>query len=460
MSKRSRACDSCRARKAACRIDGEPLCYLCTLHRKECTFLHPTNRSRRNPDRVLGKQRQLMINPAPAELQDSALLFDDLTSFGALASTRSSAMDPSSPREPGSVLGLINQNFSSLVDGFNHEPWPAGFSPGSFLCASPGAPRSLPSVEMAPENRKDSSAIELDDDAAETPVLLGSSGDMDPFLLRDYQYDASGNFHFKNLDIQSMATRVRPTQFLLAQPSIFATAREETGSDGYSAHSQRENLEVIVPEDIGHRLIDLFQRIIIPQYPIFSSSSRLDPRTSPPYLLASIYMLAESFIKFDERLCIDLAYEKPSAKALYQIINDAVSHAIHAPTLSIAETLFLLIIRPYPNPIVQDTSFKWTQLSTLVACAHSLGLHLDPRLWQIPPSQIAQRRRLSYFIYSVDKWLALGLGRPPMVNSETWSVTHLDAGDHLDSGISSLAWSADMKRSELDSLLDRVLKQL
>src|SRR4051812_1432778 len=46
MSKRDRACDSCRAKKAACRIDRSPPCYLCTLHGKECTFMQPTARTR------------------------------------------------------------------------------------------------------------------------------------------------------------------------------------------------------------------------------------------------------------------------------------------------------------------------------------------------------------------------------------------------------------------------------
>jgi hypothetical protein len=118
-------------------------------------------------------------------------------------------------------------------------------------------------------------------------------------------------------------------------------------------------------------------------------------------------------------------------------------------------------MKRYPGvPIVLDSGFKWSQLASLIACAHTLGLHLDPKSWRLPPWQIAQRRCLSYFIYSTDKWLALSLGRPPLLHYDNWLVTSPSQEDRPVSGLDPQAWTNIMKRAKLDSLLDRVLTQL
>ncbi|KAI2705089.1 transcriptional regulator family: Fungal Specific TF [Penicillium roqueforti] len=356
----------------------------------------------------------------------------------------------------------------SLSGDFGDGTWPTGFSPGSFIYPSPGLPGTGHSEVGASSNanclpllmQENGSSICLDTQGIITPQLLGSSGDMDPFLIGRYRYDTSGASHFKNLSIHSVSSGPEPTQFLLSKPSIFAASREENGCENVSTLELRQELESLVPADIGLRLINLFERIIAPDYPILGLPGQLNPNTSPPYLLASVYLIVEPFTKFDERLCIDLAYDKPSGVALCEIINKALPYEIHAPKLCVVQTMLLLAIRPYPNPIVLDSGFRWSQLATLVACAHTLGLHLDPKSWRIPPWQIAQRRRLSYFIYSTDKWLALSLGRPPLLHYDNWLVTSLSQEDQPDSGLDPLAWMNIMKRAELDAILDRVLAQL
>lgn len=460
MSKRSRACDSCRARKAACRIDGEPPCYLCTLHRKECTFQHPTNRPRRAIEHSANSSGNQETRISPTEAQHMTSPLDGSMAFDALMPIHNEESGIQTPSGPGNMEGIFGEHLTSFSGGFGDRMWPTGFSPGNFVYPSPGIPE-LPCGDDSPaDNTQRTGEVSLDSENSNSSLLLGSSGDMDPFLLQQYRFDPSGNFHFKNLEIQSVNLEECPVQFLLAQPSIFSVNREEAGCDYLPTQQQRDNLEAIVSEDIGQCFIDLFEKIVMPQYPILSSSKRLDPRSSPPHLLASVYLLAEPFTKFHERLCIDLAYEKPSAKALHKIINDALAYETHAPTISTIQTMLLLVIRPPPNPIVQDSGSRWAQLGTLVSCAHSLGLHLDPKSWRIPPWQISQRRRLSCCVYTVDKWLALSLGRPPLLNSENWLVTTIEPADQLSSGLNSHAWSTVLKRSQLESLLDQTITQL
>ena len=451
MSKRDRACDFCRARKAACRINRAPPCYLCTLHGKECTFL-PTS-----------KTSQLISNasrtPTSQELQRSSLsalqavsppggpvYYDDMQLDG-------DGLDYPGPIVPEGFEDLFEGAGLSLPENFVDGPWMTGLSPGSFMGGSPQA-------ACSPLLMQKESSTCLDTKGVMTPQLLGASGDMDPFLMSHYQYDRSGTFHFKNLNIQSVSSEPNPTQFLLSNPSVFATTRQENGSDAVSATELRHELESLVPKDIGLRLIKLFERIVAPDYPIFCPPGHLNPTITPPYLLASVYLIAEPFTKFDDRLCIDLAYEKPSSAALNNIISKALSYEIHAPKLCVVQTLLLLVIRPYPKPIVLDSAFKWSQHSTLVACAHTLGLHLDPKSWNIPACEISQRRLLSYFIYSTDKWLALSLGRPPLLHYDNWLVTSPTREDLLASSLVPSARSNIMMKAELDSLLERVLAQL
>jgi hypothetical protein len=193
---------------------------------------------------------------------------------------------------------------------------------------------------------------------------------------------------------------------------------------------------------------------------MFVAPGQLNPKTTPPYLFVSAYLIVERFTKLDEKLCIDLAYDKPSAVALHQIIGEAIPYEMHAPKLCIIQTLLTLVIRPYPKLIVLDSGFKWSQLTTLIACAHTLGLHLDSRSWQISLWEIFRRRCLSCLIYSIDKWLALSLGRLALLHYVNWLVTSLSQNDYSISSLDPLAWSKIMKRAELDSLLDRVLTQL
>jgi hypothetical protein len=194
---------------------------------------------------------------------------------------------------PEAFHDLIDGAGVSLLGSFGDGTWPTGFSPGGFIYPSPGLPGtgrsedggSLQATCLPLITQENGSSICLDTQGVMTPQLLGSSGDMDPLLMSRYQYDTSGAFHFKNLNIQSVSSGTNPTQFLLSKPSIFATSREENGCENVSAIQLRQELESLVPEDIGLRLINLFERIVAPDYPILPPGE-LNPGTSPPYLLA------------------------------------------------------------------------------------------------------------------------------------------------------------------------------
>ncbi|OAK93752.1 hypothetical protein IQ06DRAFT_235692 [Phaeosphaeriaceae sp. SRC1lsM3a] len=300
----------------------------------------------------------------------------------------------------------------------------------------------------------------IDADRSQNPQILGYSGDMDPYLLQHYQFDASGSFRFKQLTIQSASSGSIPIQFLLSQPELLSFSRQEMGLLQAPYSVAREELETLVSVDTGARLISLFRRFILPQYPIFSDSDPPAPQTSPPHLLAALYMVAQPFARFDDVLSIELAYEGLDNKALFNFITQSLLYESHDPNLSDAQTLILLTLRPSTNPLILESSFKWSLHGQLVSTSHSLGLHYDPSTWNIAPWQVALRRRLSCTVFALDKWLACSLGRPPLLARDAWLVTQVTNADSHMSGLSVDAWNNYTCIAQLGLLLGDVLGRL
>ncbi|KAG5805152.1 hypothetical protein H9Q74_010712 [Fusarium xylarioides] len=323
---------------------------------------------------------------------------------------------------------------------------------------------------QTPDNNPPSTAAESPDGCSKIyplldgyenihPEALGFSGDMDPYLLQRYQSDEHGTFKFKQLAIRSVNSNT-PVQFLISQPSLFAQSRKESGHTGASISSQKAELEKAISPNMGKRLISLYNKFIAPHYPIFSTQSPPDPSTSAPCLLAAIYSIALPFAMYDDQLCIDMAYDSPDAEDLAHLINTAVAFDIHCPTIATVQTLFLLVVRPSSNPLVSDASYRWTTMGTLVSAATNIGLHLDPAFWNIPSTQIAARRRLSFFIFAVDKWLAAALARPPHISRKNWLVDELSAQDEHGSGLDPSQWTSIIAFSALTSCLANTLDRL
>ncbi|KAF2441399.1 hypothetical protein P171DRAFT_465214 [Karstenula rhodostoma CBS 690.94] len=304
-----------------------------------------------------------------------------------------------------------------------------------------------------------SQGAQLDRDDGMNPQILGYSGDMDPYLLQNYQYDHSGAFKFKQLSIQSTYQGATPTQFLLSQPGLFLWSRKEMGLNT-SPDASRAQLESVVPSDTGCRLIGLYRKFILTQYPIFSESSFPDPRTSAPCLLAAIYMIAQPFAKFDDLLSIELAYDSLNSQTLFTIVFEALHYEAHNPSLDLVQMLLLLIVRPSTNPLILESSLKWSLHGTLVSTAQNVGLQHDPASWAIAPWQRALRRRLSCIIFTVDKWLACSLGRPPLLRKENWLVTNLTTEDTHTSTMNPYVWSKHMHYAQLGAILGKVLEKL
>jgi hypothetical protein len=103
---------------------------------------------------------------------------------------------------------------------------------------------------------------------------------------------------------------------------------------------------------------------------------------------------------------------------------------------------------------------KWTLLGITVSMAQTLGLHLDPTSWNLPTEEINTRRRLSWAVFAVDKWLASSFGRPTHISRNDWMVTELNLSDIEYGDLTDSASSYVIEFSKLTTILDDVLTGL
>ncbi|KAH7145599.1 fungal-specific transcription factor [Dactylonectria estremocensis] len=460
MSKRQRPCDFCRSRKTACRIEGSPPCRSCHLHGKECTFVeaarprkkHLTDALAESPtdeyELAGGSINIITTEPGLTGPIAGFPNIDNVTSIDEAGLTTTPF-----PEMSMQFLDNLDMDGSEYQFMFRtpHSSASNGSAAGDFDAPSQSPPNHLP---------PDDSDILLDKAGKQNPEILGLTGDMDPYLLRSYQTDERGTFKFKQLAIHSMHQGPIPIQFLVSQPSLFARSREEAGHEVVPDNELRSRLEKEVSVPMGKRLITLYQKFIAPHYPIFSAQLLPDPASSASHLLAAIYSITFPFAMYDDQLYIDLAYDSPPYGPLSRIINTALATDLHSPNIALVQTLLLVVGRPSSNPLVSDASYRWSMMGMLVAAAVNIGLHLDPSAWKISPSQISQRRRLSFSIYATDKWLAASLGRPPYINDANWLVSSLRASDDQYSGLSLEQWTDMLDFSSSTSVLNSTLSSL
>jgi hypothetical protein len=201
-----------------------------------------------------------------------------------------------------------------------------------------------------------------------------------------------------------------------------------------------------------------FLRFVQPQFPVLCENPPPDPRSAPTHLLAAIYCIAQPFVTFDDHLCVELAYTPPSAQSLSNMAWRSLNHSLSQPTISSIQTAIILLLKLPSNALVLDSAWKWTLLGMTVSMAHTLGLHLDPQSWNLPAPEIILRRRLSWSIYTLDKWLAFSFGRPSHISRDDWLVTELTQPDLTSDGQG--VYTFPLELSILTAILDSTLSSL
>ncbi|CAI0645221.1 unnamed protein product [Colletotrichum noveboracense] len=386
--------------------------------------------------------------------------------------TTVSAQSYTMHRKENLFLNALDQVLGGFTDGQFPEGGPMHFgeafnfdttqSEFEAMFRSPRPPDSpaVSALETESLNMSMASAPNTGYPAGANPQFMGLSSDMDPLLVRHYRFDDMGMYGFKELAIHSVQESPIPCQFLISQQSLFARRREEAGLSKGQEDSLRKELHNVIPLNVGRRLVRLFYQFIYPKWPIFSGSHPLDPESAPLCLVAATYAISLPFAVHDDKLSVDVAYDRPPYAELSLIIEKSLAYEMHSPTLAIVQALLLLVLRPSSDPMVADAASRWDRLGRLASCATTLGLHLDSSRWSMASWQISHRRRLSFIVYATDKWLACGLGRPPMIHEDDWLVTTLGYDDFSDSSLDAPAQNHLMNFSAITRTLASTLSKL
>ncbi|KAF6812067.1 fungal specific transcription factor domain protein [Colletotrichum sojae] len=393
----SRPCDFCRYKRAACLLHGDPPCELCRRRGNECTFVEGPNKRRRTAER----------GPSPS-------------SDGTEASRDENRdVSDNDRRSQSAETNFPMDEIQFSIDGVD-------FGTPSLLLPQ------TPTVGLLQEGAGLSPPSSLDAQLGHNAQIIGLSGESDPYLLHLYRFDERDECAFQQLRIRNMGMDDGvPVQFMLQSNSLASKA--QPGDLGESETGIRLEIESMVSQDVGRRLLKLFWRYVQPYFPVLSVEHTIqeqdgDPSQLPTCLAATIYGHALPFCVFDDKLCVDV-YTPPSADRLFELAWKAVLPRFHTPSLATLQTMLLLIQRRPTNRHVADTPFKWVMLADTVALSQCLGLNLDPTDWSIPLWEKRLRRRLAWAVYVQDRWLSLNFGRSSHIQECDWDVFPLNADD-------------------------------
>ncbi|KAK0774315.1 hypothetical protein LTR91_018385 [Friedmanniomyces endolithicus] len=468
-SRNKRPCDFCRYKKAACHLDSQPPCELCIRYNKDCTFVEsPAKRRRPNDvDGSVGRRKSSgsfdqtihivggstnapYVNGGSMDLEHHVSGWDDdLQAYNmpgmvltpGLGTSDFGPYDPALYQEPMTFDEFDPISTSETpVENADHKHSaqvhrsPMDASSASILAPSPtGLHLPLDTTSGEPS---------LDNQASSNAQIVGMSGEIDPYLLSRYRYDQYNEATFQSIRIRKMneasvAENTVPAFFTIAHNALASKAQPVETTDVMEQY--RHEVEEMVNDDVGKRLIRLFYKYVQPYFPVLTREGRYvrdadgirEPRTVSTCILAAIYGHALPFCAWDEKLCVEV-YTPPSADALFRIAWLACQPTMHTPSLAVLQTILLLVQRRPTNKHVSDTPVKWVMMTEAVSLAQALGLNRDPTDWPLPSWEIKVRKRLAWATFVQDKWLALNFGRASHIQADDWDVPLLSETDFAD----------------------------
>ncbi|KAJ9624376.1 hypothetical protein H2204_010829 [Knufia peltigerae] len=442
MSKSQRACDFCRSRKVACRIDAALPCKLCRSYNRLCTFDEPAKPRKKTP-----------ATSQPGDAPSAAGVACDAVSslqhdFGAREDT-TMPLDLDNFDDSIDIFAQLDA-FTPQEDPFATTAVMAGLdrwpTPFRIDAADNENTRSTAAMTVGTSMSSPSESEKTSIPANAASQLCGLTGDMDPSNLCQYRYDSHNVYYFKRLAIHSVFDGIHPISFVVSLDRSSPKVEDK----------ERAELNRIVDPQIGIR----FYQFIFPQFPILRTTSKPTPTESPPHLLAAIYLLAQRFSGFDDYLCIQIVYETFPSKQLAGMATAALHRDSNEPTLAHVQTALLILLAPPENLLMPETAARWALHGTLVAMAQGLGLFHDPSEWTLSHEEIILRRILSWAVRCVDAWLAAALGRIPLIDESNWMVPPPHAADFEESELALGVCEVFIPLVQLSQILTSVLANL
>ncbi|KAL4999485.1 fungal-specific transcription factor domain-containing protein [Aspergillus recurvatus] len=477
-SRRNRPCDFCRFRKVACKISsvGVP-CELCLAKQHACTF-DEAPRKRRRP--------LASVSPVPVDMMDRA--GDALMSGDSLMGAPAQQVGPEMNLDhelsdinafgvsPSAVLpGMRSPVHRRPLDTNHSSPQDAVHrSPASIHPANPVPTPTSASSQSRPcpgRNAAVSSACsETTNGRPPSPLMrfVGSSGDLDTYLLAHRHYDEqnlsiSRHTHtvyqrLQNLESSLAESKPPPLLTMCRDPSL---PRGHEITDTKPAREARQEVQQLLNTDTVRRLSALFARFVHPYLPIIDrrtltkESSRL---FDSPALLAAIAATASHFVAYDDVLCLESS-SPPSPGRLYQLSWRLVQGDLASPRLSTVQVLILLLHRHLPDELSFEGSMDSNIRGLLVASTYTLGLNREPGRWDTLSSDQRKLRRCLWWVaWVTEKWMAFSDGMPSQYHGSEHNVAPLEESDTAALDDRSAVPSPFVYLNQLTFILDDVVQ--
>ncbi|KAA8912280.1 hypothetical protein TRICI_003560 [Trichomonascus ciferrii] len=109
------------------------------------------------------------------------------------------------------------------------------------------------------------------------------------------------------------------------------------------------------------------------------------------------------------------------ALAMEQCTN--IANITIKPSVTSIRTMILwLLVVASKTPLKDSLEVNWISTGVIVRCAQSMGMHRDPRWFDLPPYEAEERKRLWSLIVYLDTFMATIQGLPLAANSDEYDT--------------------------------------
>ncbi|KAF4996678.1 hypothetical protein FDECE_12330 [Fusarium decemcellulare] len=314
-------------------------------------------------------------------------------------------------------------SISPVSVSIHHESDHLGLLPQSYSPSSSVAARNV-------SNNTGTPRLSWLEGEQRTAHSIGLSGEQDTNLLASLRSIIVSERN----EIDNSVIQVFPGDAGCGEPPIhFNMVLDGLPEPDQAARREiSDSIEQLVGEH-GPRLVALFFRYVHPMTYVVSKGHFLraycnDALSVPASLRGVIYALGVGSWKRDPQ-CAGLT--PPSSYTLFQRAHWALHTETHAPNKWTLQAALLLIHERPGDNFTMETPRTWIVASEATAIAQMLGLHRDPRLWNIAPLEKNVRRKLWWATYMTDVWTSLYHGNPPHIAKDSFTTSPMQIEEIL-----------------------------
>ncbi|BDD62292.1 hypothetical protein MAP00_007265 [Monascus purpureus] len=263
-----------------------------------------------------------------------------------------------------------------------------------------------------------------------TAHFLGLSSDQDADLLSSFRSNILNETSYVDVNIRQVfagdsAHNLPPIHFNIVH-DLFPER------DNRIRQRASERIEEYV-QPHADALVRLYFRFVHPSLPVLSKARFLQSYCEnrlgiPASLRGVIYGLACSFWDRDETLSPLPALHRSE---LFENAHAALLSELDSPKLATLQSCLLIIHDNPPMTHTTESPRNWTLACQATSCAQSLGLHMDPSLWNIPMWEKCLRKKLWWATFVTDKWSTMSHGNPSHIPQSSFNTMDVTLDDIL-----------------------------